>query len=194
MNFYEGSYAEDGTRLCRVCSKPKAYLNKAKEWVCKLCRPSKVAPRDVPEYKLCKGCDTLKSSRDFHSDLRNKDGLQTLCKLCYKEDYKGNKVKRSKQQKEWKALNKHKLNFYQSFRRTLQLNATPKWLSEDQKAEIEYKYWLAKDLTAISGESYEVDHIIPLVNKVVSGLHVPWNLQVLPADLNREKSNKLEEN
>lgn len=194
MNSYEGSYAEDGTRLCRVCSKPKAYLNKAKEWVCKLCRPSRVAPRDVPEHKLCKGCDTLKNSSDFHSDLRNKDGLQTLCKLCYKEDYRGNKVKRSKQQKEWKALNKHRLNFYQSFRRTLQLNATPKWLSESQKAEIEYKYWLAKDLTAISGESYEVDHVIPLVNKVVSGLHVPWNLQVLPADLNREKSNKLKEN
>jgi hypothetical protein len=37
---------------------------------------------------------------------------------------------------------------------------------------------------------YEIDHIIPLNGKYVSGLHVETNLQYLPKEQNRLKSNK----
>tara|TARA_R110000744_G_scaffold21626_10_gene55836 strand:- start:2265 stop:2867 length:603 start_codon:yes stop_codon:yes gene_type:complete len=79
---------------------------------------------------------------------------------------------------------------YASDYRARKLNATPEWLSEEQNNEILLVYELARDCSLTSGLDYHVDHIVPLKGKNICGLHVPWNLQVLPAHLNRSKSNK----
>lgn len=65
----------------------------------------------------------------------------------------------------------------------------PKWLTKKQKTEIKEFYILAQELSWLSEESLEVDHIVPLRGRNVSGLHVPWNLQILPKTLNRQKRN-----
>lgn len=77
-----------------------------------------------------------------------------------------------------------------AYYRHLKTKATPNWLTDDQKKEIEEFYWLCKDLKHVSGEDYHVDHIVPIKGENVCGLHVPWNLQVLPSDINIKKSNK----
>lgn len=82
----------------------------------------------------------------------------------------------------------------QARRRADKLQATPKWLTEYQTEAIEVTYELAKHLSDVFGEKMSVDHIIPLKNKIVCGLHVPWNLQVMPKDVNSRKSNKLDWN
>lgn len=94
---------------------------------------------------------------------------------------------------EWKRQNPHKVTEYTGKRRAATLLAVPDWLTEEQLEEISYIYWTAKDLQAITGEKYHVDHIVPLQGKNVCGLHVPWNLQVLPAKDNLKKGNKLEQ-
>ena len=90
----------------------------------------------------------------------------------------------------WKRKNPSAVVALTAKRRSSKLKATPLWLSESQLKEIKDYYWLAKDLEAITGETYHVDHIIPLQGKDVCGLHVPWNLQVLPSDLNISKGNR----
>jgi 5-methylcytosine-specific restriction endonuclease McrA len=71
------------------------------------------------------------------------------------------------------------------------LQRTPTWLSKEQFKEIQQFYIDAIYLTNYTKVNFEVDHIIPLKGKLVSGLHVPWNLQLLTEEENIKKSNKL---
>lgn len=41
-----------------------------------------------------------------------------------------------------------------------------------------------------AGEDVEIDHIVPICGELVSGLHVPWNLEVIGRVPNLKKSNK----
>ena len=59
--------------------------------------------------------------------------------------------------------------------------AMPEWA--DRRAILDV-YKEAKRL------GLSVDHIVPLHNPTVCGLHVPWNLQLLPLEDNIRKGNK----
>ena len=65
--------------------------------------------------------------------------------------------------------------------------ASPTWANSFYMYEA---YELAQLRSKVFGFLWEVDHIIPLVNKQVCGLHVEHNLQVVPAQWNKQKSNK----
>lgn len=67
----------------------------------------------------------------------------------------------------------------------------PGWFSEwDEFVEEEARN-LAYMQEACTGIKWDVDHLLPLHAKEVSGLHCADNLQVIPATLNRRKHNKL---
>ena len=57
------------------------------------------------------------------------------------------------------------------------------------KSEIKRIYRECAEVSARTGVKHHVDHIVPLLHPDVCGLDVPWNLQILPADENHEKSN-----
>lgn len=78
----------------------------------------------------------------------------------------------------------------QAIRQAQKLNATPRWLSDEQLAEINALYARSSQMTRETGVVHHVDHIVPLRGKTVCGLHVPWNLQVITAAENLQKSNK----
>jgi hypothetical protein len=77
-------------------------------------------------------------------------------------------------------------------RRSAKLNRTPAWLTEFDRLKIKCYYQVAAMRSRESGEHWHVDHIIPLQGKTVCGLHVPNNLQIIPAIENMRKNNHYE--
>lgn len=73
-------------------------------------------------------------------------------------------------------------------RRAAKNNATPAWVDN---AAVQAFYAEAKRLTAETGVPHEVDHIYPLKGRTSSGLHVPWNLQIITRTENRQKHNTM---
>lgn len=78
-----------------------------------------------------------------------------------------------------------------SVRKRRHRDATPKWITKEQKLDMRKLYLQAMELTKITNERYVVDHIIPLISEEICGLHVPWNLRVITQEENLKKSNKL---
>ena len=113
------------------------------------------------------------------------------CKLKNREKYLAASREYSKRNREkgraWKKANPHKVNANTRLRQVKELKATPAWANQFFIEEI---YDLAQRRTKATGYKWHVDHIVPLRSKLVCGLHVEHNLQVIPASANIAKGNK----
>lgn len=110
----------------------------------------------------------------------------------YNVNYRiNNKDKIKRDGKLYARNNKHVINHNNSNHRAKKLQATPKWLTGFDLEYIKNIYTQSSELTRITGIKYNVDHIVPLNSKLVCGLHVPWNLQVIEQSENIKKSNKI---
>lgn len=90
----------------------------------------------------------------------------------------------------WRKAHPALVNAWCSKRRASKLNATPKWANHFFIEEI---YELAQRRSKLKSgghAKWHVDHIVPLQSRLVCGLHVEHNLQVIPAIANRKKHNK----
>ena len=164
--------------------------------------------------KLCYKCKETKSIIDFGRNKSKKDGLATECKTCKREmDNAYSKLHRAEAAKKasdwyysnidkaraanklynklWVRANKDKNCLKASNYRTRKLKACPPWLTEQDYKDIQTEYSLAQWTSNMMKIPYHVDHIVPLKGKKVCGLHVPWNLQVIPAIMNIQKGNRI---
>lgn len=96
--------------------------------------------------------------------------------------YKSNKEKIDARNKKWAEANPGKVNAKTAKYHADKLQRTPAWADMDA-IRLFYEH---------CPNGHEVDHIIPLRGKNISGLHVAGNLQWLPVSENRRKGNRCE--
>ncbi len=106
-------------------------------------------------------------SRKTHNKHRGK-------RLAYARDYK--------------KKNRAQMTALQRKRHCAKLQRTPKWANSKAIASI---YALAAQMSLLTGIRHEVDHVLPLQGKAVSGLHVEKNLRIVPWRENRSKGNRV---
>ena len=140
--------------------------------------------------KACNKCEEVKELAEFYKHNRMKDGRQHTCIICHKAYYKeyarvNYEIARIRTS-DWRKANPAKITAKKAKRRAAKLLRTVSWADTEAIRDI---YAEAKRLGKETGIEMHVDHVIPLRGKLVSGLHVETNLQVLPWNENLSKSN-----
>ena len=149
--------------------------------------------------KQCSKCGEVKPLTDFYSHSECAGGRRPECKICHKkkvatyhhdqETRKRIVAKKAEYYKANKETRDAQIGASNAKRRALKLKATPRWADYDA---IRREFELAKWCSKVMGESYHVDHVIPLRGKFVCGLHVHTNLQVIRGSENASKNNRFE--
>ncbi len=130
------------------------------------------------ELGLATYVNNIPCKRGHLSPRKTCDGM---CVECHKLA-----VTRYRQTAEWHA----KACLWASRRNGVVRQATPKWADLDSIRRIYEACHIASQTT---GVRHDVDHIVPLQGEGVCGLHVDWNLRIVPASVNRSKKIKLVE-
>jgi len=175
----------------------------------KLCRKGlhqyKTNLRQCPECRkqARKVYYEINKEKERATNKKWKEKNKTKVKKHDKDWYKNNKAKAQLDRKKWYVKNKNKViarsnewnknhpverRIRVAKRRALRKHAMPLWANHN---EIKKIYVQCMYLTKTTGVKHEVDHIYPLQSKYMCGLHVETNLQILTAEENKTKGNRI---
>ena len=205
---------ESSTRVCNACNRTLPQTdeffvvlkNKAKKWTgfsaeCRECRNKRFGPY----YKKNRRKLIARARKHVKRSRATPEGKEKNRKWA-REGKRRQLADPSKRKKHneygrrWRKNNPERAKLFKHaqphmkrmramLRRAAELRATSPWLTAEHKRQIETIYAIADYLTRKTGMKYEVDHYYPLLGRSSRGLHVPWNMRVIPAVDNRVKGN-----
>lgn len=143
------------------------------------------------ETKRCSVCKSVKPYKDFNKLKAALDGHSGRCRSCTNLYVEANRDKYKELNSNWSKRNKEKIYLKSIKRRLKKFNAQLPCLTPNDLNWIAQIYNQRDMLRSITGNIYHVDHAIPLQGEGVCGLHVPWNLVLLPRAENIRKKNKV---
>lgn len=157
------------------------------------CKNGHIAER-VTHNNHCTVCNKIWAHKFYKNNKKKVDSSNRKWVLANKDKirligqryYKKNNLQVQESHKIWSKNNKDKLCAKSTRRRAQKLKATVGWSNTNN---IQMVYTEAMRLTEATGKKYTVDHIIPFQGKLVSGLHVENNLQILTSKENCKKHN-----
>lgn len=158
----------------------------------KECKYGHVSLRLVSTRQCCEcSKEYLKNNYEHLSAYKKQHKIQNAekYKLSDKLNYEKNRDVRLKKMRAYAKNNKAIIFQNIVKRKASKKQRTPPWLTQEHKHMMVAVYKLSINKSECTGIEHHVDHIVPLSGKTVSGLHVPWNLQVLEASENRKKKN-----
>lgn len=143
--------------------------------------------------KTCRTCGCSNPVLDYSKDKNCIDGHSNVCRTCRRAQMRAYKARNAERLKtyhcSYRKDNTGQFVAYGVARRTGEKLATPAWANLQDVNKI---YAEAKRLEKLDGVKRHVDHIVPIKHKLVCGLHVEHNLQILTASENVKKSNRFE--
>lgn len=142
------------------------------------------------EYVRAASADYEKKNKDsirIKKSLRRQQNKEALSKRIAAQRA-ANPEKFRAWSRAWQRSNPGALAAANRFRKLAKINATPPWV--DRKA-LRAIYVECARISRETGVMHHVDHIIPLRNPNVCGLHVVANLRIVTAEENFKKNNRL---
>ena len=109
-----------------------------------------------------------------------------------KRTYEKHRAARDAEKAAWARRNAARVLGWTRQRQLAKIKRTPAWLTDDEHWMIEQAYELAALRTKMFGVAWHVDHVLPLQGKTVSGLHTPYNMQVILGSENCRKGNRVQ--
>lgn len=125
--------------------------------------------------------------RKVKREYLSKDDVKIAARNRSIQWRKDNPDKKKEMDKAFYEANRGLVNSYKAARRARVRQAIAPWMTDGERKQIADLFVECKKISDETGIPHQVDHIIPLAGKYVSGLHTISNLRIITAEANNKR-------